>query len=100
MTLSSVPADSVDHGTNQNQLLDQHPSRAQQGLSGDPRDTAIGCDQGYRCRFRNLDSSVRTDDVARQGSDAQQRLRTARSGVFRARPSQAKHAFAPQKAAP
>ena len=28
----------------------------------------------------------RTDDVVRQGSDAQQRLRTARSGVCRARP--------------
>jgi hypothetical protein len=38
----------------------------------------------------------RTDDVARQGSDAQRRLRTARSGVCRARPSRAKHAFAPR----
>jgi hypothetical protein len=37
----------------------------------------------------------RTDDVGRQGSDAQQRLRTARSGVCRVRPSRAKHAFAP-----
>jgi hypothetical protein len=36
----------------------------------------------------------RTDDGARQGSGAQQRLRTARSGVCRARLSQAKHAFA------
>jgi hypothetical protein len=36
----------------------------------------------------------RTDDGARQGSGAQQRLRTARSGVCRARPSQAKHVFA------
>jgi hypothetical protein len=36
------------------------------------------------------------DDVARQGSDAQQRLRTARSGVCRARPSRAKHAVAPR----
>jgi Transposase domain (DUF772) len=38
----------------------------------------------------------RTDDVARQGSDPQQRLRTARSGVCRACPSRAKHAFAPR----
>src|SRR5580704_4518801 len=36
----------------------------------------------------------RIDDVARQGLDAQQRLRTARSGVCRACPSRAKHAFA------
>src|SRR6202035_3136702 len=36
----------------------------------------------------------RADDVARQGSDAQQRLRTAQSGVCRAHPSRAKHAFA------
>jgi hypothetical protein len=33
----------------------------------------------------------RTDDVARQGLDAQQRLRTARSGVCRGCPSRAKH---------
>ena len=38
----------------------------------------------------------RTDDVARQGSDPQQCLRTARSDVCRARPSRAKHAFAPR----
>ncbi len=38
----------------------------------------------------------RTDDVARQGSGAQQRLRNARSSVCRAHPSQAKHAFAPR----
>ena len=38
----------------------------------------------------------RTDDVARQESDAQRRLRTARLGVCRARPSRAKHAFAPR----
>src|ERR1700732_3790271 len=38
----------------------------------------------------------RTDDEARQGSGAQQRLRIARSSVCRAHPSQAKHAFAPR----
>jgi FtsP/CotA-like multicopper oxidase with cupredoxin domain len=42
----------------------------------------------------------RIDDVARQGLDAQQRLRTARSGVCRACPSQAKHAFAPRYNSP
>ena len=36
----------------------------------------------------------RIDDVARQGSDAQQRVLTARSGVCRARPSRAKREFA------
>jgi len=46
------------------------------------------------CRFRNR--FERTDDVGRQGSDAQQHLRTARSSVCRARPSRAKHAFAPR----
>jgi hypothetical protein len=35
----------------------------------------------------------RTDNVARQGSDAQQRHQIARLGVCRARPSRAKHAF-------
>jgi hypothetical protein len=30
------------------QRLDQNPSPAKQGLFGDPRDTAIGCEQGYR----------------------------------------------------
>jgi hypothetical protein len=38
----------------------------------------------------------RTDDVARQGSGAQQGLRNARSSVCTAHPSQAKHAFAPR----
>ena len=38
---------------------------------------------------------LRTDDVDRQGFDAQQRLRTARWGVRRAHPSLATHAFAP-----
>src|SRR3984893_14159645 len=49
-----------------------------------------GCRRAKACRFRNL------DEVARQGSDAQQRLRTAQSGVCRARPSRARHAFAPR----
>jgi hypothetical protein len=38
----------------------------------------------------------RTDDVGRQGSDAQRCLRTARLGVCRVRPSRAKHAFVPR----
>src|SRR5437764_5475164 len=36
----------------------------------------------------------RIDDVARQGSDAQQGVLTARSGVCRERPSRAKREFA------
>jgi hypothetical protein len=38
---------------------------------------------------------VRIDGVARQGSDTQQCLRTSRSDVCRARPSQARREFAP-----
>ena len=37
-----------------------------------------------------------TDDGGRQGSDAQQRLRSARSIAYRARPCQVKHGFAPR----
>jgi hypothetical protein len=53
------------------------------------------CDDDGHLRFKFVgheDLSLpksrfeRADDVARQGSDAQQRLRTARSGVCRARP--------------
>jgi hypothetical protein len=44
---------------------------------------------------RRLDGRfVRIDGVARQGSDAQQCLRTARSGACRERPSRAKREFA------
>jgi len=45
------------------------------------------------CRFRNRDSSIPMMEPAK-GSDAQQRLRTARVAVCRARPSRAKRAFA------
>jgi hypothetical protein len=46
------------------------------------------------CRFRKV-RFVRSDDVARQGSDRRQCLRIARSGVCRARPSRAKRESAP-----
>jgi hypothetical protein len=48
----------------------------------------------FRCRFRNL-RFVHIDGVARQGSDTQQRLRTSRSDLCRACPSQARREFAP-----
>src|SRR6266516_906754 len=51
-------------------------------------------DRPATCRFRNL-RFVHIDGVARQGSDTQQRLRTSRSDLCRACPSQARREFAP-----
>src|SRR6266568_9638337 len=50
-----------------------------------------------RARSLSLPKSrfVRIDGVARQGSDTQQCLRTSRSDVCRACPSQARREFAP-----
>ncbi len=60
------------------------------------RDAAIQRCQVHKALSLPKSRFERTDDVARQGSDAQQRLRTAQSGACRARPSRARHAFAPR----
>jgi hypothetical protein len=66
------------------------------GRTGDCRSQALTQDNQQPMLSLPKSRFERTDDVARQGSDAQQRLRTARSGVCRARLSRARHASAPR----
>ena len=58
---------------------------------------ALQSDRASRFPHHSLPKTrfVRIDGEVRQGSDTQQCLRTARSGVGRARPSQAKREFEP-----